>query len=144
MDTLFVARVNRILQLNGYKGKVTLKQIKNDLANINPDEWHHTSMYGNKTNYYSPETIASYYCDIKVNDPEIYAYVPKNIIKMPNERYIEETDMLEIGDKVKHNKFGFGVVENIRYIENNKIADVEFENIGIKPLLVKYARLTKI
>lgn len=60
MDRDFLDEVNAILEEEGAK-KVTLSEIKRELKNINADEWHHTSMYGNQTNYYSPETIADYF-----------------------------------------------------------------------------------
>lgn len=43
--------------------KVTLREIKDALQYIHADEWHHTSKYGNKTDYYSVETIANYFSD---------------------------------------------------------------------------------
>lgn len=60
MDREFLDEVNAILEEEGAK-KVTLSEIKRELNNIDADEWHHTSMYGNRTNYYSPETIADYF-----------------------------------------------------------------------------------
>lgn len=61
MDASFAKEVNDLIQqvVPGAK-RVTLKQIKRALDEIEPDEWHHTSMYGNRTNYYSAETIAEY------------------------------------------------------------------------------------
>jgi len=56
-DRAFVDNVNAILQSVGRKG-ITIAEAKRISKNANADEWHHTSMYGNKTSYYSPETIA--------------------------------------------------------------------------------------
>ena len=62
MDKEFADEVNElILAANPNAEKVTLKQIKDALSDIKADEWHHTSMYGNRTNYYSAETIAEYF-----------------------------------------------------------------------------------
>lgn len=62
MDSSFADRVNELIQANFPNApKVTLKQIKDALDNIHADEWHHTSVYGNRTNYYSAETIAEYF-----------------------------------------------------------------------------------
>ena len=45
--------------------KVSVKEIKDAIKSglISADEWHHTSMYGNKTNYYSVETVSSYFAE---------------------------------------------------------------------------------
>lgn len=58
MDLDFLAEVNEMLD-----NPTTLSQIKKEIryGHIKPDEWHHTSMYGNKTNYYSAATIAEYF-----------------------------------------------------------------------------------
>ena len=56
-DRPFVESVNEILQSVGAEG-ITIAESKRLAKKTRADEWHHTSMYGNKTNYYSPETIA--------------------------------------------------------------------------------------
>lgn len=61
MDRDFLNEVNDLIVANG-GNPVTLAQIKRNLQNIARDEWHHTSMYGNKTDYYSAKSIASYFC----------------------------------------------------------------------------------
>lgn len=62
MNKAFADEVNaRILAANPAAPKVTLKQIKSALNEINADEWHHTSKFGNRTNYYSAETIAEFF-----------------------------------------------------------------------------------
>ena len=62
MDSDFADEVNALIQESNHNApKVTLKQIRDSLKNIHADEWHHTSMYGNRTNYYSAETIADYF-----------------------------------------------------------------------------------
>ena len=60
MNGCFVDKVNEILRKGNFQ-KVTLKQVKEALPHITADEWHHTSSYGNRTNYYSPKTIAEYF-----------------------------------------------------------------------------------
>ena len=61
MDSAFADEVNELIQQrNPNAPRVTLKQIKDSLDRVRADEWHHTSMYGNRTNYYSAETIAEY------------------------------------------------------------------------------------
>ena len=64
MDAEFASEVNDIIASeNPDQPKVTLKEIKQSLKNIKPDEWHHTSMYGNRTNYYSARTVADYFLE---------------------------------------------------------------------------------
>lgn len=60
MDRAFANEVNRIIVDNGGT-PISLKAIKDALPSITADEWHHTSMYGNKTDYYSAEKIADYF-----------------------------------------------------------------------------------
>ena len=72
MDRDFLNEVNDLIIDNG-GNPVTLAQIKRNLQNIARDEWHHTSMYGNKTDYYSAKTIASYFCPAIV-DAEVSAW----------------------------------------------------------------------
>lgn len=56
-DSAFVENVNNILNSVG-ANSISLAEAKRIAKETKPDEWHHTSMYGNKTDYYSPETIA--------------------------------------------------------------------------------------
>ena len=64
MDAEFASEVNDIIASeNPDQPKVTLKEIKQSLKNIKPDEWHHTSMYGNRTNYYSARNVADYFLE---------------------------------------------------------------------------------
>ena len=67
MDKPFADRVNEILSENGEDTRVTVSQIKRDVDTIEADEWHHTSMYGNRTNYYSPESVARHYSQDKLS-----------------------------------------------------------------------------
>lgn len=57
MDKNFADKVNGLID-DGTK--FSLKEIKTALKFIDADEWHHTSKMGNKTDYYSAETIADY------------------------------------------------------------------------------------
>lgn len=56
-DADFVEEVNGILRSVG-AGNITTAEAKRIAKETKADEWHHTSMYGNKTSYYAPETIA--------------------------------------------------------------------------------------
>lgn len=70
MNKEFADLINQILVVNG-ANKVTLKQIKDSLNFIRADEWHHTSKFGNQTNYYSPEKIANFFLSRNVNTSTI-------------------------------------------------------------------------
>lgn len=59
-DAEFKKEVNSILIANGYKA-VTLSKIKTATKFVSADEWHHTSKFGNRTDYYSAETIANFF-----------------------------------------------------------------------------------
>lgn len=62
MNKDFADEVNALIQAQFPDAKVvTLKEIKEALTQIRADEWHHTSMYGNRTNYYSAERIAEHF-----------------------------------------------------------------------------------
>lgn len=81
----------------------------------------------------------------KRNAPQQVAQsVPKNLTKVPSNAS-SKTDSaaglkLEEGMMVNHQKFGNGIIENL---ENGK-ATINFQNIGSKQLLLKFAKLSII
>lgn len=85
MNKEFAEEVNEILQELQPGKKVTLKAIKDNLTDMIADEWHHTSMYGNKTNYYSAETVAEYFATHDIVDRR----------KVENERLAKEREIRE-------------------------------------------------
>lgn len=48
---------------------------------------------------------------------------------------------VRVGDRVKHERFGVGVVTRIEDTGDNTKAHVDFENVGTKQLLLKYAKI---
>ncbi|NDW19642.1 ATP-dependent DNA helicase [Dysgonomonas sp. 216] len=54
------------------------------------------------------------------------------------------TSGLSAGTIIKHERFGIGTIKAIEGDENNRKATVEFENSGIKQLLLKFARFEVI
>ena len=48
---------------------------------------------------------------------------------------------LKIGDMVQHQRFGRGVVTEIEGEGQNKKAKVNFDNIGSKTLVLKFAKM---
>ena len=57
----------------------------------------------------------------------------------PKENKAVQADKIKSGVKVKHAKFGEGVVIAVKGSGDNLIADVAFKGVGIKSLSVKYA-----
>ncbi|MDR2390048.1 MAG: UvrD-helicase domain-containing protein [Tannerellaceae bacterium] len=55
---------------------------------------------------------------------------------------LPEFEQLQTGATVKHDRFGKGIILAIEGEGNNTKATVEFENLGQKQLLLKFARLT--
>lgn len=51
---------------------------------------------------------------------------------------------VEVGQKVKHQRFGFGEIKEIEGTGPNKKAVIDFENMGDKKLLLKFAKLEKV
>jgi DNA helicase-2/ATP-dependent DNA helicase PcrA len=56
----------------------------------------------------------------------------------------ESNDGLNVGQRVKHSKFGEGVVLDLEGQGKSARAQVKFERSGSKWLVVAYANLTKI
>lgn len=114
MDSSFADEVNELLPENE---KVTLKQIKSALSSIRADEWHHTSMYGNKTDYYSAETIADYF------RPESEE---ERLERENKER--EEREEREKRNKIYNEILALIPYENIEF----NIAEFTYEGMGYK------------
>ena len=59
MDKEFADEVNRLVsEATGEESNLSLKKIRDIAKSGRYEEWHHTSMYGNRTKYYSADTIA--------------------------------------------------------------------------------------
>jgi DNA helicase-2/ATP-dependent DNA helicase PcrA len=52
-----------------------------------------------------------------------------------------DTSNLQIGQKIEHQKFGFGEVIKMEGAAHNPIATVKFENNGEKKIMLNYAKL---
>ncbi|HEY0434688.1 MAG TPA: 3'-5' exonuclease, partial [Chitinophagaceae bacterium] len=52
-----------------------------------------------------------------------------------------DTSQLQVGQKVEHQKFGFGEVLKMEGASHNPIATVKFEHNGEKKIMLNYARL---
>jgi DNA helicase-2/ATP-dependent DNA helicase PcrA len=52
-----------------------------------------------------------------------------------------DTSALQAGEKVEHQKFGFGLVAKIEGSAHNPIATIQFELNGEKKIMLNYAKL---
>lgn len=67
---------------------------------------------------------------------------PKVVAHIPSSDFApSDTSNLEAGQKVEHQKFGFGVVKNIEGSAHNPIATIHFELNGEKKIMLNYAKL---
>ena len=76
--------------------------------------------------------------------PAYYSPVPKPQLKehIPSPDFIaSDTSQLHAGQKVEHQKFGFGEVIKMEGAAHNPIATVKFELNGEKKIMLNYARL---
>lgn len=74
------------------------------------------------------------------------SYIPKPIIKtvehVPSADFTpSDTSALKIGQKIEHQKFGFGEVMKMEGAAHNPIATVNFEHNGEKKIMLNYAKL---
>jgi len=68
--------------------------------------------------------------------------VPKVVEHKPSEDFVEsDTSNLQEGNKVEHQKFGFGEVMKLEGAAHNPIATVKFEHNGEKKIMLNYAKL---
>jgi DNA helicase-2/ATP-dependent DNA helicase PcrA len=67
---------------------------------------------------------------------------PKVIEHTPSAGFVpSDTSGLQAGQKVEHQKFGFGEVMKMEGSAHNPIATVKFENNGEKKIMLNYAKL---
>lgn len=67
---------------------------------------------------------------------------PKVVEHKPSEDFVaSDTSTLQVGQKVEHQKFGFGEVVKLEGAAHNPIATVKFELNGEKKIMLNYAKL---
>ena len=81
----------------------------------------------------------------KESKPAFLAQVPSvqkvdNHIPSTNFEPSDTSDLQE-GQKVEHQKFGFGIVKKMEGSAHNPVATIEFENNGEKKIMLNYAKL---
>lgn len=105
------------------------------------------SGFGNSGNKAAKET-AFRYGPPPAKKSETPSYIhqrpiaPKVVEHKPTEGFIpSDTSNLQPGQKVEHQKFGFGVVIKMEGAAHNPIATVQFEHNGEKKIMLNYAKL---
>lgn len=58
----------------------------------------------------------------------------------PKSNIIENSSEVAVGAQIEHDRFGIGKILSLDGDDNNRKATVEFQNAGIKQLLLKFAR----
>jgi DNA helicase II / ATP-dependent DNA helicase PcrA len=67
---------------------------------------------------------------------------PKEIIHNPSPNFVpSDVSKLEEGQKVEHQKFGFGEVIKMEGSAHNPVATIKFEHNGEKKIMLNYAKL---
>ncbi|PZR29551.1 MAG: ATP-dependent DNA helicase [Citrobacter freundii] len=67
---------------------------------------------------------------------------PKVVEHKPSADFVaSDTSALQVGQKVEHQKFGFGEVMKLEGASHNPIATVKFEQNGEKKIMLNYAKL---
>lgn len=67
---------------------------------------------------------------------------PKVVEHKPSADFVaSDTSNLQAGQKVEHQKFGFGVVVKVEGSAHNPIANIQFELNGEKKIMLNYAKL---
>lgn len=82
--------------------------------------------------------------DKKSSTPSYLSPKTLNAVKehTPSENFTpSDTSNLQVGQKVEHQKFGFGEVIKMEGAAHNPIATVKFEHNGEKKIMLNYARL---
>lgn len=103
---------------------------------------------GLRNNAYTLQKNSNFeYDDIKRN-PKTSSYInnqstlSKTVQHTPSKDFVpSDTTDLQTGQKVEHQKFGFGNVIKIEGSAHNPIATIHFENNGEKKIMLNYAKL---
>jgi DNA helicase-2/ATP-dependent DNA helicase PcrA len=81
----------------------------------------------------------------KDNKPSVLSQIPpvqKVVQHIPTANFeASDTSSLQAGQKVEHQKFGFGIVAKMEGSAHNPVATINFENNGEKKIMLNYAKL---
>jgi DNA helicase-2/ATP-dependent DNA helicase PcrA len=66
----------------------------------------------------------------------------KEVVHVPSPNFVpSDVSKLEAGQKVEHQKFGFGEVTKVEGSNHNPVATIKFEQNGEKKIMLNYAKL---
>jgi DNA helicase-2/ATP-dependent DNA helicase PcrA len=72
----------------------------------------------------------------------IQPLAPKVVAHIPSADFTaSDTSGLEVGQKVEHQKFGFGIVKAMEGSAHNPVATIDFAQNGEKKIMLNYAKL---
>lgn len=72
----------------------------------------------------------------------IQPVTPKVVAHVPSADFVaSDTSQLQAGQKVEHQKFGFGTVSSVEGSTHNPVATIQFEKNGEKKIMLNYAKL---
>jgi DNA helicase-2/ATP-dependent DNA helicase PcrA len=72
----------------------------------------------------------------------IQPLAPKVVAHIPSADFTpSDTSGLEVGQKVEHQKFGFGIVKGMEGSAHNPVATIDFGQNGEKKIMLNYAKL---
>ena len=81
------------------------------------------------------------------SEPSRPSYLNINV-KLPTKEHIPSPDFkpsdtknLQLGQKVEHQRFGFGMVTKLEGAAHNPVATINFEQNGEKKIMLNYAKL---
>lgn len=113
-------------------GRTTCNQISRFISEI-PDKYYITStMHSRTINMYAEASVAPR----KPKSEFLKAQIPK-IPKM------EEIEVFNVNDRVVHRVFGTGTVLSAKSVGGDMLYEINFDSLGNKKLLGKYAKLEK-
>jgi DNA helicase-2/ATP-dependent DNA helicase PcrA len=93
------------------------------------------------TNKYGPAPIKKP-ANSKPEYMPIQPLAPKVVAHIPSADFApSDTSGLEVGQKVEHQKFGFGMVKAMEGSAHNPVATIDFAQNGEKKIMLNYAKL---
>jgi Superfamily I DNA and RNA helicases len=67
---------------------------------------------------------------------------PKEVAHVPSPNFVpSDISKLEVGNRIEHQKFGFGEVIKLEGSAHNPVATIRFDNNGEKKIMLNYAKL---
>ena len=134
-------------------GQTVLSSPSRFISDINPRFLNMKNSSGIVTNEFSNvNPYKNYKENISTRNPVIqYHKNPENINITGNLKRIKEVGLSKVapqhsaeelkpGDKIKHSKFGIGTIESISSISGEPSITVTFKEMGVKRLLLRFAK----